>query len=78
MSLVVPSDVHQTVGEVLGQLVLDDLKQTDITGLRNGWKARSTYVLNIHVTRLTLTISGPTPTPCITIMGVQREWYQEV
>ena len=30
-SLVVPSDVHQTVTEVLGQLVLDDLKQTDIT-----------------------------------------------
>ena len=30
-SLVVPSDVHQTVTEVLGRLVLDDLKQTDIT-----------------------------------------------
>ena len=30
-SLVVPSDVHQTVTEVLGQLVLDDFKQTDIT-----------------------------------------------
>ena len=30
-SLVVTSDVHQTVTEVLGQLVLDDFKQTDIT-----------------------------------------------
>jgi hypothetical protein len=30
-SLVVPSDVHQTVTEVLEQLVLDDFKQTDIT-----------------------------------------------
>ena len=30
-SLVVPSDVHQTVTEVLGRLVQDDLKQTDIT-----------------------------------------------
>ena len=30
-SLVVASDVHQTVTEVLGQLVLDDFKQTDIT-----------------------------------------------
>ena len=30
-SLVVPSDVHQTVTEVLGQHVLDGFEQTDIT-----------------------------------------------
>jgi hypothetical protein len=30
-SLVVPSDVHQTVTEVLGQHLLDGFKQTDIT-----------------------------------------------
>ena len=34
-SLVVPSDVHQTVTEVLGQLVLDDFKQTDLCVLIN-------------------------------------------
>ena len=30
-SLIVSSDVHQTVTEVLGQHVLDGFKQTDIT-----------------------------------------------